>query len=671
MPVLSARRLVVGWVIWLSAAALLHSPSVAAEGLRLDLARLDHPLATLQGVSLIVGNDAEPASLRIARVEIAGVALHALDLACSRLELSDGRVRCRDGRLDLPGILGSAALDLDFDVARNSLQLKLETAERETLVLSLLPDGSFRAEFSRLNLARLTTFLPSLAGFALQGHVSGSATGRAAGQSAAIVFDARLGDGGFVAPGGLNAAEGLGMGFTGRLDRDQAGWQWMVTANWAEGEAYLHPLYLEAGLKADLSGRHDGKRLSVDGANVTVDGVRAIELRANVEVDPLRVVSGALAIADADLSAIGATYLMPLLAPALSDRIRLEGRVSAGGRYENGTLVAVDIALNKVVVSLDEGMLGIGPVSGVLPWRAFESGLARLDVGAANWGALSLDAFRIEAHVHGNAVDFEPVRVPVLDGGLLVSDLSLERRADGWHGQGGALIEPLSLENLTRAVGMPVMSGTLSAELPALVIRPGSLSLDGTLVISIFDGEVRVSRLELREPLGVAAYLTTDLEARNLDLGKITDTFAFGNVSGRIDADVLGLELVRWRPVAFDATVRSSPGRYARRISQRAVQNIGALGGGGAVMALQRGFLGFFESFGYRQLGLSCMLSDGVCLMSGIAADGGGPDDGFVIVRGGGIPSLNVIGYNRRVDWQELLARLRAAIASNTGPVIK
>lgn len=671
MLVLTVRRLVTGLSLCLLAAALIHSVAVSAEGLRLDLARLEHPFVTLEGVSLSVADEAEPARLRIARAEFGGFVLHALDLACSRLELADGWVRCRGGRLELPGLLERATVDLEFDVARNRLQIRLQTPEGESLALGLLPDGSFHADLSQARVARLSALLPLLSEYAPQGRVSGSAVGRAATGSTLVTFDLRLSDGGFVAGGGLNAAEGIGLRLAGRLARDQAGWQWSMGVDWTGGEAYVHPLYLEAGLKADLSGRFDGKRLSLDGAKLEIGGVRAIELRASVEVDPLRVVSGAVAVADADLSVIGSRYLMPLVAPALSDRIQFKGLVSAGGRYESGDLLAVDVSFSDVSVSLDDGLFGIGPVNGVVPWRAFESGLARLDVGAANWESLSLDAFRVEAHVHDNAVDFESVSVPVLDGRLVVSDLSLERRADGWYGQGGAFIEPLSLESLTRAVGMPVMSGVLSAALPALVVQPGSLSLDGTLVISMFGGYVRVFRLELREPLGVAAYLTADLEARNLDLGKITNTFAFGNVTGFIDADVLGLELVRWRPVAFDATVRSSPGRYARRISQRAVQNIGALGGGGAVMALQRGFLGFFESFGYRELGLSCKLSEGVCLMGGIAGDSAGPNDGFIIVRGGGVPSLNVIGYNRRVDWQELLARLQGAIASNTGPVIE
>lgn len=657
--------------VWLIAALLLTMGPVSGEALRLELLRLDHPFAKLEGVSLSLGSEGEPARLGIARAQIGGFALNGLDLACPRLQLAEGSVRCQGGRLDLPGLLGQSTIDVDFDGVRQLLRFRLLTPDGERLVLGLQADGSFEVDLSEFGLARLATLFTAMDAYALQGHISGSVRGRAVGETLSATIEGVLGDGGFVAAGGLNAAESVTLQLAARVGRDATGWQWSLDADWTGGEAYLHPVYLESGIAARLSGRLDGKRLSVDSASLLVEGVRAMEWRADVDLDPLRIVSGALAIADADLKVIGPRFLIPLASPALADRLELEGRVSVGGHYESGRLVSADVALDEVSASLDDGILGIGPLSGTLPWRAFESGLARLDVGAANWEALSLGGFRIEAHVHESKVDFEPLSVPVLDGRLVVPNLSLERRDDGWHGEGGAFIEPLSMESLTRAVGLPLMSGVLSAALPALVIQPGSLSLNGALVISVFDGYVRVTRLELREPLGVAAYMTADVEARNLDLAKITDTFAFGNVTGFVDADVLGLELVRWQPVAFDATVRSSPGSYPRRISQRAVQNIGALGGGGAVAALQRGMLGLFESFGYRDLGLSCRLVGGVCLMGGIAGERVGPGDGFIIVRGGGVPSLNVIGYNQRVDWQELLARLQAAIASNAGPVIE
>ena len=47
------------------------------------------------------------------------------------------------------------------------------------------------------------------------------------------------------------------------------------------------------------------------------------------------------------------------------------------------------------------------------------------------------------------------------------------------------------------------------------------------------------------------------------------------------------------------------------------------------------------------------------------------PGGGYALVRGGGIPALNVIGYNRRVDWHELVDRLQRVIASNAAPEIR
>jgi len=68
---------------------------------------------------------------------------------------------------------------------------------------------------------------------------------------------------------------------------------------------------------------------------------------------------------------------------------------------------------------------------------------------------------------------------------------------------------------------------------------------------------------------------------RNLDLDLLTSAFSFGNMQGRIDVSVAGLELSNWRPVRFDAKVASSPGNYPKKISQKAVQSISSLGGAG------------------------------------------------------------------------------------------
>lgn len=261
----------------------------------------------------------------------------------------------------------------------------------------------------------------------------------------------------------------------------------------------------------------------------------------------------------------------------------------------------------------------------------------------------------------------------MLDGALVLRDLALGWSVAGWEGSAGAVLEPVSMPLLTEALGLPRMAGVMSAALPGLRLRPGELVLDGTLAVSVFGGWVQASGLRVHEPFGVASHLTGEIEARHIDLAQLTEAFSFGSITGHIDADVRGLELSSWRPTAFDARITSIAGDERRRISQRAVQNLGALGGGGALAAVQRSVLRLFETFGYRELGLRCRLAKGVCEMDGLdaAPDGAArADGGFTIVRGGGVPALDVIGYNRRVDWNELVARLQRVVAEGVSPTI-
>ena len=72
-----------------------------------------------------------------------------------------------------------------------------------------------------------------------------------------------------------------------------------------------------------------------------------------------------------------------------------------------------------------------------------------------------------------------------------------------------------------------------------------------------------------------------------------------------------------------------------------------------------------FKSFPYKRLGIGCRLADGVCEMDGVAP----AKEGFYLLEGGGLPRIDIIGYNRMVDWRELLARLQAA-ARGDGPVM-
>jgi hypothetical protein len=643
-----------------------------AAGLQLELGRLSHPAFTIDGLRVELGAEGAAARLTLARLTVGERHWERLAIDCPDFRLAGGVLRCRGGTVRAPGLIERATLELSFDQAGKTAQLALRTDAGESIDVAALRDGQVRMALGGLAASRLGEWLPGLAAWHPAGRFDGHLDYGLARGARRIALKGRLAEGGFASDDGLQAAEQVALEIDLSAVARGAGWDWRGRLAWTGGAAYLHPLYLTAGPVVEVAGAVDADLVAVTRAALAIEGVRTIAAHGAFDLAQRRLVRAALTVADADLAVIGPRFLAPILMPARADALQFGGRLSAGIAFEGDTPVALDVAFDEAVLGLADGALGFGPVSGSLPWRADAPSEARLAVGGGHWQKLALGPFELAARLHGRSVDIDRVAIPVLDGALVLDHVALRRGATGWDGSGGAVVEPISMNRLTEAVGLPPMSGVLSASLPGLRVTPGEIALDGALVISVFDGYVQATRLQLLEPFGVASHLFADVEARHLDLAQLTETFSFGSVTGFIDADVRGLELARWRPVRFAARVASSPGNYPRRISQRAVQNIGALGGVGAAVAIQRSFLGFFETFGYREIGLSCVLAGGVCRMGGIDGDAPArPGAGFDVVRGGGIPALNVIGYNRRVDWNELVDRLQRVISSNTAPVVR
>lgn len=656
-------RLALACALWLVSAAAF------AAALRFEIGAIDHPALQVQGLTFSLADDAGSAEIVVRRVAAAGHEWRDLRFGCPDLRIELPELRCAGGLLSVEGLFERIRVDFSTNVLRGDGRLRLVLPAGDRADLAWHADGRVVATLAAVDLARLGGWVPALDGFSPAGRFDGRIELRSAtGAAPDIRIEGRVAEGSFASEDGLKAAEGLALVVSARLLEVRDAWDFSGDLHWTAGEAYVHPLYLTAGGTLMVAGRVDERLLELRRVSLMIDGVDAIEARARLALPEGRPESLGIAVAGADLAVVGPRFVAPVIAPARADALGFAGRVSAGVEIELGVLRAFDLSLDGVRFEDAGSALAFGPLSGIVPWREHEATLAQLAFDGGRWEALELGPFGLEARLHGNALDIERVTIPVLDGSVVLSDLALRRGGAGWSGSGAAVIEPISMSLLTAAVGLPSMSGVLSASLPGLRVSPGELALDGALVISVFDGYLRVTDLQVIEPFGVSSRLFSNVDARNLDLGQLTETFSFGGITGFIDIDIAGLELAHWRPVRFDAHVRSAPGRYPRRISQRAVQNIGALAGPGAGAALQRGVLSFFETFGYREIGLSCRLEGGVCLMGGIGDSTAGSYD---IVRGGGIPALNVIGYNRRVNWDDLIDRLQRVIESNSAPVIR
>lgn len=254
--------------------------------------------------------------------------------------------------------------------------------------------------------------------------------------------------------------------------------------------------------------------------------------------------------------------------------------------------------------------------------------------------------------------------IPLFDGAVDLSGFTVERAAQpDMSLQLDATLQPVSVSRLCAAFGWPEFGGTVGGRLTDLRLRDGVMTLGTTLRADVFDGRVSIADLRLEQPFSQWPRFSASIAIDRVDLEQVTSAFSFGLITGRLSGEIDDLQLFNWSPVSFDAKLYTPKDDKSRhRISQRAVNNIGRLGGsgGGIGAALSSGFLRFFDEFNYDRLGISCKLENEVCTMNGVEPAG----VGYYLVKGKSIPRIDVIGNSRRVDWPRLVSQLKAATQS-------
>jgi len=323
-----------------------------------------------------------------------------------------------------------------------------------------------------------------------------------------------------------------------------------------------------------------------------------------------------------------------------------------------GSLAAVDspkLSARNARVQLDFDRARIGLVSTINIDR-LNSGLLELKPSALALVSTA-DGFELR----------RTATVDLLGGTLVLKQFKLALINSALAASAGLTLNDIKLAQLTRALGWRAIEGNLNGEIPRLAFSRDVLTTEGTIRISAFDGELLIDRLGLERPFSSAPSLNADLKFSDVDLYALTRSYPIGAIHGRLDGHVLNLRLLNWQPVQFDLLMATQMSAgLERTISQRAVSNLSAIGGGGPAGALQSGFLGLFKKFRYEQMGIGCRLARNICLMDGVRPLG----QGYAIVVGAGLPRVDVVGFERRVDFPLLVSRVQAAIGGQA-PVIR
>jgi hypothetical protein len=457
-------------------------------------------------------------------------------------------------------------------------------------------------------------------------------------------------------------------------------WQFAVNVSSAKGQAYAQPIFLDFGahaLSASAAGKLRGKReLAIE--RFTVDHAQVARASGRAGLDfsneqPLR--SLALQLDSLQFPGAYESYLQPLLLDTSFKAMKTSGMLAGKIEIVDGAPRSVDLTLEALTFDDGTRTFAMESLNGLVHWRA--DSRTKSDDSALHWRSGSILALPIGASgllFNANARDFrllQPTRIPLLDGALALESLRIRNAGlPSVAFMVDATLEPIEVKRLCQTFGWPEFGGRVGGNISKLRMREGVVTLGTTLSAQVFDGTVTMSDLKLEQPFSKWPRFSSNVAFDNLDLELMTGAFSFGRITGRLSGTIDGLRLFNWAPVAFDARLYTPPGdRSKHRISQRAVENIGSIGGGGAgvTAALSSGFLRFFDDFNYERLGLSCRLENNVCAMNGVAP---APNGGYYLVKGKGLPRIDVIGSSRRVDWPRLVQQLIAATKSG-GPTVQ
>lgn len=483
-----------------------------------------------------------------------------------------------------------------------------------------------------------------------------------------ISADLQLKNASFSDEAGLHAAEK----FTGSLNiaARQTGpsWVWQTMLDWQAGEVFWQPFYMASGgHRFVASGKLDGDLLTFDSSNLKIRNVGELDFNGQVRISDRQLISLNANLPDMDLATAYPLLFKPFLEKTAFNNAEIEGKVSLKVEVKNAELKSFDMRLNDVNIADNNQKFAFYKVNANIPWSYDERRNVSFGYESGELLNLPLGNTKIAAEVNRYSLTAPSIRLPILDGALNLSDISAARIGNQWYWHLRAKLEPISMTDFSSSLKLPRMQGQASAEIPLVTYAGGILTTDGSVQLNVFNGTATVTQLVMQNPLSKTPKLNADIALRGLDLGDLTRTFSFGSIEGKLDGDIKGLQMQNWKPVKFDAIVKSSPGKYPKKISQRAVENISALGGAGAAAAVQRSVLRFFEQFNYEKMGLSCKLRNDICQMGGIEST----PQGYVIVKGRGIPAITVMGYNQTVSWAELISRIKRVTDGNTKAIVK
>jgi hypothetical protein len=352
-----------------------------------------------------------------------------------------------------------------------------------------------------------------------------------------------------------------------------------------------------------------------------------------------------------DKLSIGGQIAFQLHARGNWDRLITEGRMSLqGGELRRGP-----------------NEWQIGPLALTLPFQVSypeKSNSANrtppgiLSIRGGRFGSRSFEPITSAISLSNNTLIFhQPVRLVIFGGTVEITNLAWPDVVNDPKAMSFALdLRLLQLQELTDALGWPRFSGTLSGAIPQIRSTGDTLRSEGQVDADLFGGQLQIDQMEIENLFSTVPSLKLAARFQNIRLEQVSDTFAFGKISGILEGAVNDLVITEGQPARFQAQVETvDRPESSQWISVEALSKITILSSGQDSNVLYGGLAGLFDNFRYSRMGFRASLRNDRLTLRGIESRDGKE---FLVVGTLLPPTVNIISHTQEIGFSELLRRL-------------
>ncbi|MCK4492663.1 MAG: hypothetical protein KAU26_01290, partial [Methylococcales bacterium] len=393
---------------------------------------------------------------------------------------------------------------------------------------------------------------------------------------------------------GKKASENLHLNTTLHAIKNKDQWYWQHKSLFKQGNIYIQPLYLEnknSDIIIETQGEYDLKdqQIILDKAHLQHSETLSANAYGTINLKPtLNIVTLNAYAQIEDLQKMSAVYLAPILETTEFEGLLLNGNIEAGvtihhNQAEKAYFIANGLQVQdaKKRFKLQEGVV-------VLNWSNNKDAQKTSTI---SWRQLDLFSIPLprtyfnlrlkEKHVSlVNAFN-----IPLLGGNIQIKKFEWEMLDDNSpHVDFAGAIQALSLEKLTSMLDVEPLLGNISGDIPGIHFSDQKLNLEGGLKIDLFDGQIDIDQLSISGLGTDFSQFESNIKITGIDLDLLTQKFKFGGMKGRVSGFINDLYMENWQPIQFYAWVGTDDNDDSdHKISQKAVENLANIGGGGAV----------------------------------------------------------------------------------------